>query len=231
MHRGGHHDGFPVDADRDLRRVGVDDHFVGGPIRRFAAVQLADPGQTLSHLERYLLGVLDDASRHYGSQDRDMRRLDSEQPNPRAVLAWIAGGRRPAGQLVRALGDVWVWLLARGHLRQSAPLWQQLVSLLAQDPPGDDRMARAWLLAGGWMNQGEFTKAIDAVDEVVPAMNLGAALAVTRVGPDSAPGSEGGCHGPVPYLTPSLDGRAGGGCRPARDCRDPSGRGNHVQDH
>ena len=148
------------DRERALRLL--------GPIRRFAAAQLADPGQTLSRLERYLLGVLDDASPHYGSQDRDMRRLDSEQPNLRAVLAWIADGRRPPGQLVRALGDVWVWLLVRGHLRQSATLWQQIVSLLAQDPPGGDRMARAWLLAGGWMNQGEFTKAIGAVDEVMP---------------------------------------------------------------
>jgi hypothetical protein len=69
---------------------------------------------------------------------------------------------------MRTLGDVWVWLLVRGHLRQSATLWQQIVSLLGQDPPGGDRMARAWLLAGGWMNQGEFTKAIDAVDEVMP---------------------------------------------------------------
>jgi predicted ATPase len=139
-----------------------------GPIRRFAAAQLADPGQTLSRLERYLLGVLEDASPHYGSHDRDMRRLDSEQPNLRAVLAWIADARRPPDQLVRALGDVWVWLLVRGHLRQSAPLWQQILTLLAHDPPGGDRMARAWLLAGGWMNQGEFTKAIDTVDEVVP---------------------------------------------------------------
>jgi tetratricopeptide (TPR) repeat protein len=138
-----------------------------GPIRRFASAQLADPGLTLSQLERYLLGVLNDASPHYGSQDRDMRRLDSEQPNLRAVLAWIADGRRPPGQLVRALGDVWVWLLVRGHLRQSATLWQQIVSLLAQDPPGGDRMARAWLLAGGWMNAGEFAKAIDVVDEVI----------------------------------------------------------------
>jgi tetratricopeptide (TPR) repeat protein len=96
-----------------------------------------------------------------------MRRLDSEQPNLRAVLAWIADGRRPPGPLVRALGDVWVWLLVRGHLRQSATLWQQIVSLLAQDPHGGDRMARAFLLAGGWMNQGEFTKAIEAVEEVI----------------------------------------------------------------
>src|SRR5215467_2529647 len=139
-----------------------------GPIRRFAAAQLADPGQTLSQLERYLLGILNDTSPHYGSQDREMLRLDSEQPNVRAVLAWIADSRRPSGQLVRALGDVWVWLLVRGHLRQSATMWQQIVSLLAQDPPGGDRMARAFLLAGGWMNQGEFTKAIDAVDEIMP---------------------------------------------------------------
>src|SRR5215470_728542 len=117
-----------------------------GPIRRFAAAQLADPGQALSQLERYLLRVLDDASPHYGSQDREMLRLDSEQPNVRAVLAWIADGRRPSGQLVRALGDVWVWLLVRGHLRQSATLWQQIVPLLAQEPPpaGGDQTARAW---------------------------------------------------------------------------------------
>jgi hypothetical protein len=83
-----------------------------GPIRRFAAAQLADPGPTLGRLERYLLGVLDDASPHYGSQDQDMHRLGSEQPNLRAVLAWIADGRRPPDQLVRALGDVWVWLLS-----------------------------------------------------------------------------------------------------------------------
>jgi predicted ATPase len=138
------------------------------PIRRFAAAQLADPSQTLSHLERYLLGILDAASPRYGSQDRDMRRLDSEQPNLQAVLAWIADGQRPPGQLPRALGDVWVWLLVRGHLRRSATLWQQIVSLLAQDPADGDRMARAWLLAGGWMNTGEFAKAIAAVDEVVP---------------------------------------------------------------
>ena len=29
-------------------------------------------------------------------------------------------------------------------------------------------MARAWLLAAGWANQGEFTKAVDLLDEVLP---------------------------------------------------------------
>lgn len=139
------------------------------PIRRFAAAQLTDPSQTLSHLERYLLSVLDAASPQHGSQDRDMRRLDSEQPNLRAVLSWIARDQRPPDKLLRALGDVWIWLLVRGHLRQSSTLWQQIAALLAQEPPsGGDRTARAWLLAYGWMNQGDFTKAAALVDEVLP---------------------------------------------------------------
>jgi len=139
------------------------------PIRRFAAAQLTDPGQTFGHLERYLFGVLEAASLHHGSQDQDLRRLDSEQPNLRVLLGWIADGRRPPGQLVRALGDVWVWLLVRGHLRRPSPLWQQIASLLVQEPPGGgDRMARALLLAGGGMSQGEFTEAIDVVDQVLP---------------------------------------------------------------
>jgi predicted ATPase len=139
------------------------------PIRRFAAAQLTDAGQTLGRLEGYLLGVLEAASPRYGSDDRDMRRLDSEQPNLRAVLSWIAGNRRPPGRLLRALGNVWVWLMVRGHLRQSATLWQQIAALLAQEPrTGADRRARAWLQVVGWENQGEFTKVTDLVDEILP---------------------------------------------------------------
>src|SRR6516164_4319141 len=116
------------------------------PIRRFAAAQLTDPDATLSHLERYLLGVLEAASPRYGSDDRDLRRLDSEQPNLHAVLAWIIRDRRPADRLIRALGDVWVWLVVRGHLRQSSTLWQQIGALLAQQPRAGGLTARGWLL-------------------------------------------------------------------------------------
>jgi predicted ATPase len=138
------------------------------PIRQFAATQLTNASQTFSHLEHYLLGVLDAASPRHGSQDRDMRRLDSEQPNLRAVLAWIARDGRPADKLIRALSDVWVWMLVRGHLRQSSTLWQQIAPLLAQEPrSGGDRMARAWLLVAGWTNQG-ITNPIDLVDEILP---------------------------------------------------------------
>ena len=135
-------------------------------IRRFAAEELTDATGTLSRLEGYLLDVLQAAGKQYGSQDLDMRRLDSEQPNLRTVLSWVARDRRPPGDLERALADVWVWLLARGHLRQSSILWQQIAQLLAQEPPGGgDQMARDLLLAAGWTNQGEFAKAIDAIDE------------------------------------------------------------------
>jgi hypothetical protein len=98
-----------------------------------------------------------------------MRRLDSEQPNLRAVLAWIARDQQPPDQMIRALGDVWIWLMVRGHQRKSSMLWQQIAPLLAQGPPGGgDRVARAWLQASGWINQGEFTKVIELIDEVVP---------------------------------------------------------------
>jgi tetratricopeptide (TPR) repeat protein len=139
------------------------------PIRRFAVAQLTEASETLGRLEGYLLGVLDAANPRYGSDDRGMRLLDSEQPNLRAVLSWIAGNRRPPDRLVRALGNVWVWLLVRGHLRQSSTLWQQIAPLLAPQPPvGGDRMAHAWLLVLGWVVQGEFTKVIDLVDEMMP---------------------------------------------------------------
>ena len=139
------------------------------PIRRFAAAQLTDASQALSRLQRYLLGVLEAASPQHGSRDLDMRRLDSEQPNLRAVLSWVTRDQQPPGRLLRALGDVWVWMLVRGHLRQSSTLWQQIAPLLADQPrAGGDRMARAWLLAYGWMNQGEYVKAIALVDEILP---------------------------------------------------------------
>jgi hypothetical protein len=138
------------------------------PIRQFAAAQLEDASQTLSQLERYLLGVLQAASRQHGSRDQDMRQLDSEQPNLRVVLSWITRDGRPSDELLRAVGDAWVWLLVRGQLRQSAPLWQQIAPLLTPPPRGGgDRMARAWLLAAGWANQGEFTRAVALVDEVL----------------------------------------------------------------
>jgi tetratricopeptide (TPR) repeat protein len=59
--------------------------------------------------------------------------------------------------------------MVRGHVRQSAPLWQQLAVLLDAEPSGDpDPLARVWMRAAGWTNQGEFTKAVELLDEVLP---------------------------------------------------------------
>ena len=84
------------------------------------------------------------------------------------MLAWIIRDRRPPDRLIRALGDVWVWLVVRGHLRQSSTLWQQIAALLAQQPRAGGLTARGWLLAGGWMNVGEFARAITLADEALP---------------------------------------------------------------
>jgi len=139
------------------------------PIRRFAAAQLEDADETLIDLERYLLGVLGDARRRHGSQDRDMRHLDSEQPNLRVVLSWVARDGRSPDELLRAIGDVWVWLMVRGHLRQSDPMWRQIAPLLGQEPRSvSGRMAHVWLLACAWVNQGEFTQVVGLLDEVLP---------------------------------------------------------------
>ena len=64
-------------------------------IRRFAAARLENADETLGRLERYLLDVLDTAGARQGSQDRDMRRLDSEQLNLQVVLGWLAARGRP----------------------------------------------------------------------------------------------------------------------------------------
>jgi predicted ATPase len=139
------------------------------PIRRFAAAQLTDADQTLGRLERYLLGVLRTAGSRRASRDADLWRLDSEQPNLRTVLSWLARDRRPSGEMVCAIGGVWVWLLVRGHLRGSDTLWQQIAALLASESgSGPDPAARAWLMAAGWTNQGEFDRAVTFLDEFLP---------------------------------------------------------------
>jgi hypothetical protein len=139
------------------------------PIRRFAAARLTDPSEALSGLERYVLGVLRAASARHGSQAEDLRRLDSEQLNLQVLLEWAARTGRPPNPLLRAIGDVWVWLLVRGHLRRTSELWQHILSL----PPNEfasesDRMARSWLRACGLVNDGNFAQTVAMLDEALP---------------------------------------------------------------
>ena len=140
-----------------------------GPIRRFAAARLENAGEPLSGLESHLLDVLKAAGARHGSQDRDMRRLDSEQLNLQVVLSWAALEGRPPGPLLRAIGDVWVWLLVRGHLRRTSGLWQQIESLPQDGLRTErDRMARSWLMACGLLNDGDHAKTCALIGEILP---------------------------------------------------------------
>jgi tetratricopeptide (TPR) repeat protein len=139
------------------------------PIRRFAAARLEKADHTLSRLHRYVLEVLKAANARLGSQDLLMRRLDSEQRNLQVVIEWIGRNGQASGPLLRALGDVWGWMLACGHLRQSSELWQQIQSL----PPSglrtdSDRLALQWLKANRLLNDGVFAEAAALIDEMMP---------------------------------------------------------------
>jgi predicted ATPase len=138
-------------------------------IRRFASARLDDADKTLDHLERDLLDVLQAAGARQGSQDSDMRRLDSEQLNVQAVIRRMVSEERPSGPLLRAIGDVWVWLLVRGHLRRASELWQQIESLPEIGLRTEaDRMARSWLIAIKSVNDGSFAEAEAVLDEILP---------------------------------------------------------------
>jgi predicted ATPase len=139
------------------------------PIRRFAAARLEQADHTLSRLHRYVLDVLKAANDRLGSQDELMRRLDSEQPNLQVVIDWVGRKGKPSGPLLRALGDVWVWMLACGHLRQSSELWQQ-IQALPQDGlrTESDRLALQWLQVNRLLNDGAFAEAGTLIDDMMP---------------------------------------------------------------
>jgi len=140
-----------------------------GPIRRFAAARLANVGEPLRGLESHLLGVLKAAGAGRGAQHQDVRRLDSEKLNLEVVLGWMAREGRPSGPMLRAIGDVWVWLLVRGHLRRTSGLWQRIESLPKSGLRTErDRMARSWLMASSLVNNGDHAKTGSLIGEILP---------------------------------------------------------------
>jgi tetratricopeptide (TPR) repeat protein len=85
------------------------------------------------------------------------------------VLGWLARDGRSPGPLLRALGDVWVWLLVRGHIRRTSELWQQIESLPSNGLRTErDQMARSWLLAARLLNDGGYGEAVALIDDVLP---------------------------------------------------------------
>jgi predicted ATPase len=149
------------DGERAFRILNV--------IQRFASERLKDPDDTLSRLEGYLLGVLERASAQHGGQDWARRRLDSESGNLWVVLRWAAEHQRPSGQLLRRLGDVWVWLLVRGDLRRASGLSKLVESWPAAGLRSErDTMARHWLTTVGLVYDGQFAEVGALLGDVMP---------------------------------------------------------------
>ena len=148
------------DGDRRFRLLGV--------IRAFAAERLEDREECLRRLERYMLGVLETASPEHGSQDWARRLLDSEDPNLAIALQWAA--QQPvADQILRRLGDVWVWSLVRGNLRRSTALRQQVEAWAAASLQNErDEMARFFLRIIGTNEDGRWAELGTAMDRMLP---------------------------------------------------------------
>jgi predicted ATPase len=139
-------------------------------IRRFAYRRLENTDETLSHLEGHLLNVLEAAGHRHGSQDWARRRLDSELANLQVVLRWRVSRDQPPGQLLRRIGDAWVWLTVRGHMRQASELRQLIDSWPAAALRTEsDRMARHWLTLQGLVDDGGYAQAVALADEIIPA--------------------------------------------------------------
>jgi predicted ATPase len=138
-------------------------------INRFASERLEDPDDTLGRLEGYLLGVLERAGAQHGSQDWARRLLDSESPNLPVVLRWAAERQRPSGELLRRVGDAWVWLVVRGHLRWASGLSKRIESWPAAGLGNErDAMARHWLTTIALLDDGRFAQAGALIDEILP---------------------------------------------------------------
>jgi len=149
------------DGERAFRMLNV--------IRHFASQQLGNRDEVMGKLEEYLLGVLERAGERHGGEGWARRLLDSEFPSLLAVLSWAAERQRPSGELLRRIGDVWVWLLVRGYLRRASALFTRIESWPAAGLRGErDSLARNWLLAFTLQDEGEFERLSALVDQVLP---------------------------------------------------------------
>jgi predicted ATPase len=134
-------------------------------IRRFASERLVDTDDALDGLERYLLAVLAEVGVQHGSQDWATRRLDSEQLNLQTVLRSAAARRRPVGELLRRIGDAWVWFL----VRPNSELGRLVESFAAAGLESDgDWMAWYWLRVHALMLNGHHAQAAALIDQIPP---------------------------------------------------------------
>jgi predicted ATPase len=149
------------DGERAFRMLNV--------IRHFVSERLDNRDHIMGHLEKYLLDVLERAGAQHGSQGWARRLLDSEFPNLLVVLGWAAERQRPAGELLRRIGDVWVWLLVRGYLHRASALSTRIESWPPAGLRGErDMLARHWLLGFALQDEGDFARLGAMADKVLP---------------------------------------------------------------
>jgi len=138
-------------------------------IRAFAAERLDDPAETVGRLERHMLDVLETAGPEQGSQDWARRLLDSEAANLAVALQWAAQ-QHVSDQILRRLGDVWVWSLVRGNLRRSTGMRQQIDAWPAASLRSErDQLARHYLQVIGYSGDGRWAELGALLDQVLPA--------------------------------------------------------------
>jgi hypothetical protein len=137
--------------------------------------------------------VLEEVSVQHGSQDWATREIDSEQLNLQAVLRWAAARRRPVGDLLRGIGDAWVWLLARPN----SDLGRLIESLAAAGLESDsDWIAWYWLRLHALMLNGHHAEAAALIDQIPPQVRAlaspsrqGLMLMIRAITRPYAPGS------------------------------------------
>jgi predicted ATPase len=151
-----------LDGERAFRLLNM--------IHHYAAERLKMTDDALCGLASYLLGVLERASFQHGSQDWSRRLLDSETPNLQVILTWAAERRQPSGELLRRLGEVWGWLLARGSLAHTSGLTKLIQSWPAAGLPSEsDTLARDWLIMVSLVDDPQFAARVgELIDRVLP---------------------------------------------------------------
>ena len=166
-------------ADKSLVRIEIDDE-AGGPggeeprfslhpLLREYAMERLDESDERAEIERRFAAVCVEIAESAGSGilgqggEQGMRRLDREDRNLHAAMAWsLANDRADVG--LRIIGATWRWLQQRGRLREGLALAK---ALLAAPTRGEDRVRIGGLAAVGglayWTN--DFPVAQAAYDE------------------------------------------------------------------
>ncbi len=138
-------------------------------IREYALERLEAAGEAEAFRERhahYFLGLAEAARVGLtgGEQAIWLDRLEADQPNLRAALAWLCE-QGADNQALRLAGSVWLFWFTRGHLSEGR---ERLAAVLALPKDAADPGLRARALAGAGAlaeAQGDYAGAEDVLDE------------------------------------------------------------------